>query len=155
MVKKYIVDLSQEEKEELIELTAKGEISARKLKRCHMLLLANEDKTDSAIAETLHSSVATVQRIRRRFVEGNLERGLNDNPRSGRPVEFTGKQEAHLVALACSNPPPGRKCWTMQMLADRLIERKVVETVSDETVRLRLKKTRPSLGNENNGVSPR
>jgi len=120
-----------------------------------MLLLADEDQADSRIAKTLQSSVATVQRVRRRFVEGNLERALNDNPRSGRPVEFSGEQEAHLVALACSQPPAGRKCWTMQLLADQLVEREVVETISDETVRLRLKKTKRSLGSANNGVFPK
>ncbi len=153
MAKKYIVDLTDEEREELIELLNKGEASARKLKRVNILLLADVGKTDANIVEALHTSQATVQRIRQRFVEGNLGKALNDDPRSGRPIEFTGEQEAHLVALACSKPPAGRKCWTMQLLADKLIERQVVETVSDETVRLRLKKTKPSHGNANNGAS--
>jgi len=153
MAKKYIVDLTDEEREELLDRLNKGETSARKLKRVNILLLADVGQTDATIAETLHTSQATVQRIRQRFVEGNLAKALNDDPRSGRPIEFSGEEEAHLVALACSKPPPGRKCWTMQLLADKLIERRVVETISDETVRLRLKKTKPSPGNTNNGAS--
>jgi hypothetical protein len=87
-------------------------------------------------------------------VEGNLEYALNEKRRSGRPLEFDDKQEAYLVALACSTAPQGRKCWTMQLLADRLLEMEVVDKISDETVRLRLKKTKSNPGNETNGVFP-
>jgi hypothetical protein len=75
-------------------------------------------------------------------VEGNLEFALNEKRRSGRPLEFNEKQEAYLVALACSQPPEGQCHWTMQLLADRLIQLQVVDKISDETVRLRLKKTK-------------
>ena len=138
--KKYIVELTQAEKEELLEYINKGKTAARKIKRTNILLLANEGHTDVQIVDTLQASMATVQRIRQRFVEGNLAFALNEKHRSGRPVEFDGNQEAYLVSLACSHPPQGRKCWTMQLLANRLIEMEVIEKVSDETVRLRLKK---------------
>jgi transposase len=152
--KKYIVELNQAEKEELLEYINQGESSARKIKRANILLLADKDKTDKQIVESLSTSMPTVQRIRQRFVEGNLEYALNEKRRSGRPLEFDDKQEAYLVALACSTAPQGRKCWTMQLLADRLLEMEVVDKISDETVRLRLKKTKSNPGNETNGVFP-
>ena len=143
--KKYIVDLTQAEKEELLEYINKGESSARKIKRANILLLADRGKTDKQIVESLATSMPTVQRIRQRFVEGNLEYALNEKGRSGRPKKFDDKQEAYLVALACSTAPQGYKCWTMQLLAKRLMEMEVIEQISDETVRLRLKKQSQTL----------
>jgi len=150
--KKYIVELSQAEQEELLEYVNKGETAARKIKRANILLLADASKSDTQIVEILHTSMATVQRTRQRFVEGNLEFALNEKQRSGRPVEFDDRQEAYLLALACSHPPAGHKCWTMQLLANRLMEMEVVEKISDEMVRLRLKKTRSNPGNDTHGV---
>jgi len=152
--KKYIVELNQAEKEKLLDYINQGERPARKIKRANILLLADSGKPDRQIVDSLSSSMATVQRIRQRFVEGNLEYALNEKRRSGRPVEFDEKQEAYLVALACSTAPPGHKCWTMQLLANRLLEMEVVDKISDETVRLRLKKTKSNPGNESNGVFP-
>jgi len=152
--KKYIVELTQGEREERLEDINQGQNSARKIKRANILLLANNGKTDHQIVESLSTSIATVQRTRQRFVEGNLEYALNEKRRSGRPREFDDKQEAYLVALACSTAPEGRKCWTMQLLAERLMEMEVIDQVSDETVRLRLKKTKSNLGNETSGLFP-
>jgi transposase len=141
MRKVYVVDLSSEEKAELAELTKKGKTSARKLNRARILLLADEGQTDKAIAKTLDVGTSTVERTRKKFLEGGLEEALNELPRIGRERKLSGKQEAYLVALACSDPPEGRKRWTMKLLADKLIEFEVVDsTVSDETVRRTLKR---------------
>jgi transposase len=146
MKKVHVVDLTKEEKAELLELVGKGEARARKMNRAHILLLANEGRTDKDIAQALHTSPSTVERTRRRFVEGGLERALNESPRPGGKRKLTGKQEAYLVALACSDPPEGKKRWSMQLLADRLVELEIVEEISDETVRRTLKKGTLSRG---------
>jgi transposase len=139
--KVYVVDLSEEEKAELKSLTKKGKTSARKLNRAHVLLLANEGETDKAIAKALGVGTSTIERIRKRFVmEGGLEDALNERSRPGGERKLEGKQEAYLLALASSDPPEGKKRWTMQLLADRLVELEVVDSVSDETVRRTLKR---------------
>lgn len=140
MRKVYVVDLSEEEKAELKSLTKKGKTSARKLNRAHVLLLANEGETDKAIAKALGVGTSTIERIRKRFVEGGLEDALNERSRPGGERKLEGKQEAYLLALASSDPPEGKKRWTMQLLADRLVELEVVDSVSDETVRRTLKR---------------
>ncbi len=146
MIKKYIVDLTEVERTQLLELVKKGKRSARKVTRAHVLLLADEGASDRAIAEALHVGRRTVERTRRRFVEGNLDWALSDRPRPGGPRKLNGKQEAFLVATACTTPPEGRSRWTMQLLAGRLVELKVVDSISDETVRRTLKKTTSSPG---------
>jgi len=146
MAKIYVVDLSEEERTFLLHLIKNGERSARKINRARILLLADEDKSDREIAAVLHTTVSTVQRTRQRFVEGNLEYALNERPRPGGQKKLEGKGEAVLLALAGSEPPAGRKKWTMQLLADRLVELKIVDSVSDETVRRELKKNASSLG---------
>jgi len=140
MLKEYVVKLSDEERKQLLELTKKGKVSARKLNRAHTLLAANDGTTDAAIANALHIGTATVWRIRKRFVEGGLEGALNERARPGAKRRLDGKQEAFLLALACSNPPEGREHWTMQLLANKLVQLEVVAEVSDETVRRVLKK---------------
>lgn len=125
MKKVYVVDLTDEERAELEELLSKGELRARKANRAHILLLANKKEgwTDKAIAKALHTSQSTVERTRRRFVQGGgLEHALNEAPRPGGRRRLTGEQEAYLLALASSNPPEGKKRWTMQLLADRMVE---------------------------------
>jgi len=144
----YIVDLTEEEHTSLLDLIKSGEHSARKLNRARILLLANEGETDEKIAQVLHTSVPTVQRTRRRFVERNLEGALNERPRLGSLLlkKLNEKGEAVLETLARSEPPEGRKRWTLQLLADRLVILKVVGSISRETVRLELKKRGLSLG---------
>jgi hypothetical protein len=139
MLKRYLVDLTRRERTELLGLLNKGIAPARTLTRARVLL-ADERKTDAAIAEALHVH-ATVERTRRRFVEGRAARALHEKPRPGGRPKLAPKQEAFLVALACSDAPSGRGHWTMQLLANRLVELGVVETISDETVRRALKKT--------------
>lgn len=142
MNKRYVVDLTADERAELLTLLTKGVAPARKLTRARILLLADEGGTDGAIAAALHVHPATVERTRRRFVEGGLETALTEAPRPGGRPKLDGKQEAFLVALACSTPPEGRARWTMQLLADRLAELELVDAISDETVRRTLKKPR-------------
>ena len=141
MPKRYVVSLTDDEKRELTELTKKGKTVARKLRRAHTLLLADEGKTDREIAENPHIGVSTVERTRRRFVEGGPENALNERRRPGRERLLNGRQEAILIAEACSDPPEGRVRRTMQLLADRIVELGVVESVSDDTVRRILRKT--------------
>lgn len=142
----YVVDLTEEERTFLLDFINRGTQSARKLRRARTLLLADEGKTDREIAEALHTGTSTVQRTRRRFVEGGLARALNEDPRPGAGKKLDAKGEAVLETLARSEPPAGRKRWTLQLLADRLVELKVVDSISDETVRRELKKSGLSLG---------
>ncbi len=146
MAHKYKVALTPEEQNELEQLTRRGQLAARKMKRAQILLLANEDQADETIAQMLHSSVSTVHRTRQKFVEGGVDFALSERPRPGGRRKLDGKAEAFLVATACSEPPEGRNEWTMQLLADRLVEIQVVESISDETVRRTLKQTSSSLG---------
>jgi transposase len=141
----YIVDLTKEERTYLLDFIKSGTDSARKLNRARILLLADEGKTDKEIAEALHTGTATVQRTRQRFVEGNLEGGLNERPRLGGSKKLDEKGEAILETLAHSKPPEGRKRWTLELLADQLVQLKVVDSISYETVRQELKKSGLSL----------
>lgn len=155
MAKKYVVDLSEEERDSLRQLVRRGRARVRRVNRARILLLADKDHTDEAIAEALQLGRSTVERTRKRFVEEGLEPALSERPRPGKAPLLTGKQEAFLVALACSDPPEERTRWTMQLLADRLIELHVVESITDETVRRLLKKTTPSPGGRSSGASQR
>jgi transposase len=154
MANKYIVDLTAAEQEYLCCLIKRGKPSARKVARAHMLLHAAEGATDEEIATSLRVGLSTVHRTRQRFVEAGLPGALTERRRPGVSQKLDGKQEAFLVALACSTPPAGRDRWTMQLLADRLIALQLVEAVSDETVRRVLKKTISSHGSAKSGVSP-
>ena len=142
----YIVDLTKEERAYLLEFIKSDKKSARKLNRARILLLADEGKADSEIAKALHTGTATVHRTRQRFVTGNLEGALNEQPRPGGQKKLDEKGEAVLETLARSKPPAGRKRWTLHLLADRLVELKVIDDISHETVRQELKKNDVSLG---------
>ena len=140
MAKKYIVALTADERKELMMLTKSGEISARKLKRAQMLILADEGKTDAEIAAVLKAGMRTIERTRQRYVLEGLQASLNEKPRPGAQARLDAKGEAVLETLAQSKPPKGRKRWTLQLLTDRLVELKVVDRISDETVRTIVKK---------------
>lgn len=144
--KLYVVQLTEEERQQLLDLVSKGKAPVRRINRAHILLQAHEGATDAAIAKSLHVGLMTVARIRQRFVEGNLERALNEDPRPGREPKLGDKEEAFLIATTCSAPPAGQKRWTMQLLADEMVRLQKVESISDETVRRTLKKTGSSLG---------
>ncbi len=139
-VKKYVVDLDERERDRLEQLTTKGKSGARRIRRARILLLADEGRIDKEIASFLGAAVTTVERVRRRFVEEGLEAALSERPRPGAARKLDGRQEAFLMALACSDTPEGRGEWSMRMLADRLVDLDVVEEISDETVRRTLKR---------------
>jgi transposase len=152
-MKKYIVTLSTDERQQLQDLVTTGKAAAKKLAHARVLLKADAADggpawQDQAIADAVEVSVATVERVRRRFVEQGLDAALNRKRRDrpAREIKLDGRAEARLIALACSAPPDGRTQWTLQLLADRLVELRVVDTISDETVRRALKKTRSSRG---------
>ena len=154
MAEKYLVDLTSTEQAYLTGLLKRGKISARKIARAHILLQAAEGLRDEEITDTLRVGFSTIHRTRQRFVEEGLESALSERRRaSGRP-KLEGKQEAFLVALACSTPPVGRARWTMQLLADRFIELTAMAGISDETVRRALKKTTANRGSTRSGVFP-
>jgi transposase len=147
-----VVNLIDDERTTLRVLVRKGTVAARKLTRAHILFQADETVSDQSIADALHVGRATVERVRKRFVEGGLEAALTERPRPGGKRMLDGKTEATLVAWACSTPPDDRKQWSMQLLADKLIELKRVETISDETVRRTLKQPIGSLGLRKHGA---
>ena len=149
--KQYRVELSEKQRQQLQDCINKGHASARVIRRAHVLLLSAEDKADKAVATALHLNAQTVYQLRKRFVQEGLDAALYDKPRPGGKPKLDGKQEALLVALACSQPE-ARESWTMQLLADKLVELKVVDEISDETVRRTLKKTRSSRGKRNSGA---
>lgn len=141
MPEKYAVTLTAEERQHLLQFTYQHNLSGRRLKRAQILLLADEGDRDETIAQMLYVGESTVHRTRQKFVMGGVDFALSEAPRAGVKRKLDGKAEAFLVATACSEPPDGRGEWTMQLLADRLVEVKLVEQISDETVRRTLKKT--------------
>lgn len=144
--KLYKVDLSQEERAELLELIGKGKPAARKVNRARILLKADEGMNDADIARVLNTSRSTVERTRKRLVEGGLTKALNEAPRPGRAAKLSGRAEAHLIALACSDSPEGHDHWTLRLLANKVVELGLVESLSHEAGRQRLKKIRSSPG---------
>jgi transposase len=151
MAKRYRVALSADERERLERLSRQRTASVRMVRRAEALLLAADDKTDEAIAERLRMGVATLERLRRRFVEEGLEASLRERPRPGARPKLGPKERAYVVALACTKPPEGRHRWTMQMLADRLVELEMVPDITDEAIRLLLKRTSSSRGSRSSG----
>jgi transposase len=152
MKKKYIVTLTEEERRTLGAMLSRGKAAARKLMHARILLKADAGPggpgwKDDAIAEGLDVGRATVERIRKRFVEAGLPAAL-ERRKSRRRYEraLDGDGEAHLVALACQAPPDGRSRWTLRLLADQMVALEYVEQVSYQTVRRTLKKTNLSLG---------
>lgn len=152
MTKKYTVNLSDEERRYLRDLTTKGQTKARRLRRARTLLLADEGRTDAFISEALGCGHAIVERTRQRCVEEGLEAALLDKPRPAAAPKLSGKEEALLVALACSDAPEGRSRWTIRLLVDKMAELTEHTTVSRELVRRSLKKTKRSPGKASSGA---
>lgn len=150
--KKYRVKLTEIERQELKELLNKGRIAARKQTHARILLQCDESgaipvKTDKDVAEALNTSTRSIERVRQAFVEEGLESALNPKvQKHRRPKKLDGAAEAFLVATVCMEAPEGRAEWTMQLLADKLVECKIVDSISDETVRTTLKKMRLNPG---------
>ena len=149
---KYVVRLTEEERGTLELLVAGGRAAADKLLRARMLLKANVGQggpgwSDEKIAEAFEVGPSTIHRLRQRLVEDGFEAALVRKPKSRpRAPKLDGEKEARLVALACSDPPEGRGRWTLQLLADKLVELNVVDTVSRTTICRTLKKTTSSPG---------
>ena len=143
---RYRVGLSQIERTELRALLSSGKHASRKLKRAQILLAADAGADDEEIARSVGVGGSTVYRIKRRFVEGNLERALSDEPRPGAERKLTVKEEALLVATACASPPEGRARWTLDLLAGAMVKLTEHKSLSHETVRRRLAE---------NGLKPR
>jgi transposase len=135
---RYRVELSQDEREQLTALLSGGKHAARKIKRAQILLAADAGVGDDTIAASVSVGGSTVYRTKRRFVEGNLELALAEEPRPGAARKLTGREEALLVATACSNPPAGRARWTLDLLAGEMVKLTEHMAVSRETVRRRL-----------------
>jgi len=152
--KTYEVTLSKAERDHLRNLVSSGSEKARKLTRARILLKADEGWTDEATSRALDVGMGTVGRIRRKYAEHGLETALNDKPRMRRyERKIDGKAEAHLIALACGDPPAGYANWSLRLLAEEVVKLEQVElaSVSHETVRQVLKKTTSSRGNSSNG----
>jgi transposase len=158
---KYVVRLSNEERGQLENLVARGRVAKATRQRAQVLLRADQGQegpcaVDEAIADLVGVSLSTVHRVRQQFVEEGLEASLYRKPATNRQYrKLDGVQEAHLVALACSSPPTGRVCWTMQLLADKLVELEIVESIGRDAVRTTLKKTFFSPGAKSNGCCRR
>jgi transposase len=150
---KYVVDLTEEEREQLLQLLRKGRSPARKLARARILLQADEGRSDEQVAQALHVGSATVGRVRQRFVEEGLEAALTERPRPGKRPKLTGKEAAHLIAIACSDPPEGHSRWTLRLLADKAVELGFTDSITRETVRQMLKKQTSSPGRRSSGAS--
>jgi transposase len=159
MRKKYIVELTEQQREYLHKLISSGSAPARKLNRARILLKVDVGEraeaqalSDREIAQMLETSIATVQRARERFYEGGLQAALErSKPDRVYKRSLEGRAEAHLIALACSEAPQGRDRWSLRLLADKAVELGIVEKISHETVRKTLKKTNSSLTSSSNG----
>jgi transposase len=150
--KHYVVTLTAAERSSLQSMIAKGKVAAKTRLHAQILLKADagpegEAWTDQRISEAFDVGCRTVERLRQRFVEDGLEAALARKPQQNRiPRKIDGAAEAHLIATACAKPPAGRNRWTLKLLADRLVQLELVDSVSTETVRRTLKKTKSSRG---------
>lgn len=150
---KYEVNLSEEERNDLLEMVSRGEHNAREIRRARTLLRLDEDELSRReVADILDVCSDTIVRTARRFSEGGLDEALFDKRRSGRPPKIGPKQEATITAIACSDPPEGRAQWTLTLIRDELIVLSdEIDELSAETVRVVLKKTNSSLGSASSG----
>jgi transposase len=150
---KRTVHLTDEQTKELKHYIRSGKQNARNITRARILIMCSENKIDTEICNTLKVCPATVYNTRKRFREEGLLATLQGYSSPGKQSKLDGKAEAAMVAIACSQAPAGHNNWTMQLIADKMIELSIVETISDETVRRHLKKTKLSHGRRSNGAS--
>lgn len=146
----YVVNLKEEEKQALEAMLKKGKHRARELRRARVLLMADAGKTNKEILEATGLSGPGMINIKKRYCAEGLQ--LKEKPRTGQPKKLDSRGEQYLIALACSPAPEGREVWTMQMLADKLVELQIVDSFSDEAVRLKLKKMNLSPGSKSSGA---
>lgn len=159
MIKKYYVNLTNEERGELNELVRKGKTQGYRIRHAQILLKLdeipeNEGWTVTKIGEAYKANPSTVSSIAMRFVTQGMEAALGRKEQKNRCRKVDGNVEAHTVAIACSQAPEGRSHWTLQLIADELVRLNVVESITDTTVMNILKKTNSSLGRRRNGVLP-
>jgi len=144
------ITLTKEEQTELSQMIKSGKHSARVLGRARVLLLLDRSQGQKRklheIADAMLVSIGTVSNVKRRYLKGGLEHGLHDRPRPGAKPKIDGEVEAHLIAIVCSDPPEGQERWTLRLLADKLVELELVESISHVAVGDALKKTNSSLG---------
>lgn len=145
--------LPAEEINQLQQLLTKGKHSVRSLKRAQVLLQLQQGKTPSAVAQLVSVSLAMVYNIRNRYQAEGLTVALSEKPRPGQPSKFDKAAQAHLTAIACSQAPDGHSRWTLRLLADRLVELRLVESISHQAVGEQLKKTNSSPGSSSSGAS--
>lgn len=137
--KKYVISLRQDEKNRLVEVIKKGKEAARKIARAHILLLADKGLGDEDIVGLLHVSLPTVGRVRKRYCTEGLESALNERPRPGARRKIKNEDKAMVSALLLTPPPNGHNRWSLRMIADKLVELQLVDSISHETVRNVLK----------------
>jgi transposase len=144
--KQFRVKLNEQERQTLQKIVRSGKDKARKITRGRILLLADESsgKTDEEISDALNVCRATIFNIRRRYCQEGLERAMGEGARSGQPPKFKGKAAAKITAIACSTPPEGQARWSLRLLADRVVELNIVESISHQSVSNILKKTNSS-----------
>ncbi len=138
--KKYIVRLTDEEYDFLQKFVSSGKHSAREVLRARVLLLADRRMTDAEISDVLDVSTRTIQRIREKYIGDGLDSALRELPRPGQPKKLSFSQEAQIIALACSNAPEGRSCWTLELLRRETIKRGIVDEISKEPIRILLRR---------------
>jgi len=141
MEKEYVVKLTPKERQKLLAMVNRGQNKAAVIRRAHILLKSDEGKSDHLISELLYVHEDTVRNVRKRFVEAGLQAAVEDKAPPPREPKLNERQQAHLVAIACSNPPAGQARWTLELLVDQLVKEGVVAGISPEAVRLALKKT--------------
>ncbi len=146
------MELSEKDREFLRGFIGKGTRKAREITRANILLLADQSMSPNRITESLPVSRGTVYSVRKRYVERGMKAALHDDPRPGAAPKYTPKQEAEVVALACTDPPKGRDRWSIRLLVEELQKRKGFETIEREKVRLVLKKAKQSRGKKSVGA---
>lgn len=155
MPKKSTITLRSDQRKKLLKVIKTGHRKAREILYAHILLKSAQGWTDEQIAQAFDISADTVQRTRLRYVQSGLKAALQESPRPGAPRQLTTEQEAQLIALACSRPPEGHARWTIRLLAEEAVKRRMVSGRAPETLRQILKKTPSSLGNSKAGVAER
>lgn len=151
----FVVNLTKEDREYLNQFIRRGKASARSLTRARILLMADEGYSNKEIVDVLKTTRPTVNRIRKRYYQEGLDSAINDKPRSGAPPKIDGTIEAQVTLLACSEPPEGRSSWTLQLIADKLVELEAIDSISAMSIQRILKKVRPSRGRRLDGVLAR
>ena len=151
----FVVNLTDEDRAYLNRLIRRGKTSARSLTRARILLMADEGYSNKEIVEILKTTKPTIVQIKKRYSQEGLDSAINEKPRSGAPIKIDGTIEAQVTLIACSEPPEGRSSWTLQLIADKLVELEVIDSISAMSIQRTLKKVRPSHGRKSDGVSAR